>query len=91
MLKVLRVVVWSAFKSGKTNELLRESLAWAKERHWRKRPETGRKGRAGVIGGLLVAALVIGILLWMHQRLRIIEQRLTTIEERQDGNVSLGD
>lgn len=90
MLKVLRVVVWSAFKSGKTRELLKESFEWAKERRWRKRRKTDEQGKAAWICGLLAAALVFASVLWMHQRLRIIEERLVAIEEKQGANVPPG-
>lgn len=52
---------------------------------------TDWKGKVSLIGGLLATALVIASLLWMHQRLGIIEERLTTIEERQRGHVTAGE
>ena len=105
MLRVLRVVVCSAFKSGEAGKLLKESCRWAKGRlgskrrkiGWRRQPaETAmasrdRRGKVRLIGGLLATALVIAGLLWMHQRLGVIEERLMDIEERQRANITTGE
>ena len=90
VLRVVAVVVRSVLKSGETRELLKQLFDWAKERPWSKRRKTDWKGKAGLIGGLLVTALMVASLLWMHQRIGIIEERLMTIEERQRGNVTVG-
>ncbi|MCY4514487.1 MAG: hypothetical protein OXC69_05050, partial [Candidatus Tectomicrobia bacterium] len=82
VLKVLRIVVSIAFKSGKTKEFVKR---------WFKRRRTDRKGTAGIIGGLLVAAFTLASLLWMHHRLGVIEERLMTIEENHKGNVTVKD
>ena len=65
------------------NEETRQSTQSAKERPSSKSGKTDWKVRTGLIGGLLVTVLVVVGLLWVHQRLGIIEERLTTIEERQ--------
>ena len=81
-LKVLRIVVCIAFKSGKTKELVKR---------WFKRRRTDRKGTAGIIGRLLVAAFTLASLLWMRHRLGVIEERLMTIEGNHKGNVTVKD
>ena len=51
-------------------------------------PKSGKtdwKVKTGLIGGLLVTVLVVAGLVWLHQRLGAIEERLTTIEERGGG------
>ena len=63
---------------------------WAKERHGSKRRKTDWNEKAGLTGGLLVAALVIAALLWMHQRLGV-KERLMTIEETQRRDVPAGE
>ena len=87
VLKVLRIVVSIAFKSGKTKEFVKR---WFKRRRT-DRKGTAPKGTAGIIGGLLVAAFTLASLLWMHHRLGVIEERLMTIEENHKGNVTVKD
>ena len=49
------------------------------------------KGKVGLTGGFLATALVIASLLWIHQRLGVIEERLMAIEERQRTNITAGE
>ena len=88
VLKVLSIVVRSVWKSREARELLKQLFDRAKGRSWFKRRRTGWKGKAGLIGAFLIAVLTVASLLWMHQRLGAIEERLVTIEKRQKENLT---